>query len=334
MEELEDIPGVGSATSEKLRDAGYSTIDSIAVASPDELSEEADLGDSTASKIVRAARDESDVGGFETGAEVADRRQNISKLKTLVAEVDELLGGGVETQSITEIYGEFGSGKSQLTHQLSVNVQLPEEVGGLNGRAVFIDTEDTFRPERIEQMIKGLDDEILEKVKDKKEIEDEDELLESFLEKIQRAHAYNSDQQMLLVDEAKEIADEYRETDTPVKLFIVDSLTSHFRAEYVGRGNLADRQQKLNKHVHDLLRLAELHNAAVVVTNQVQEDPDKMFGDPTKPIGGHVLGHNSTYRLYLRKSKENKRIIRLVDAPSLPDGEAVLRVEEEGLKPE
>ena len=123
-----------------------------------------------------------------------------------------------------------------------------------------------------------------------------------------------------------------RDDDYPVRLLVVDSVTAHFRAEYVGRGTLADRQQKLNKHLHELMRFADLNNSLILVTNQVMAKPDTFFGDPTKPVGGHVLGHTATFRLYLRKSKGEKRIARLVDSPNLPDGEAVFSVTMEGLK--
>ena len=339
--DLEDLPGVGPATAEKLQENGYDSYQSIAVASPAELSNTADVGESSAADIINAARDAADIGGFETGADVLSRREEIGKLRFLIDEVDELLGGGVETQSITEVYGEFGAGKSQITHQLCVNVQLPAEQGGLEGRAVFIDSEDTFRPERIDDMVRGLDDPVIEAALDQREIEggagDEaalEALVEDVLDKIHVAKAFNSNHQILLAEKAQEIAKEYEDDEYPVRILCVDSLTAHFRAEYVGRGELANRQQKLNKHLHDLDRVGNLYNSAVVVTNQVQSNPDAFFGDPTKPIGGNILGHKSTFRIYLKKSKQDKRIFRLVDAPNLADGEAVLRVQGEGLKPE
>jgi DNA repair protein RadA len=339
--DLETLPGVGPATADKLRDAGFESFQSIAVASPGELSNTADVGESTAADVISAARDAADVGGFESGADVLRRREEIGKLTWGVEAVDDLLGGGVETQSITEVYGEFGAGKSQVTHELAVTVQLPEEHGGLEGRAVFVDSEDTFRPERIDDMVRGLSDERIQAAMDQREIEgspDDEEameaLVEAFLDKIHVAKAFNSNHQILLAEKASDIASEYDDTDWPVRMVCVDSLTAHFRAEYVGRGELAPRQQKLNKHLHDLARVANLHNAAVLVTNQVQSNPDSFFGDPTKPIGGNILGHKSTFRLYLRKSKGTKRIVRLVDAPNLPDGEAVMRVENGGLMAE
>ena len=340
-DDLETLPGVGPATADKLIDASYESYQSIAVASPGELSNTADIGSSTAADIINAARDAADVGGFETGATVLERRETIGKLSWQIDEVDELLGGGIETQSITEVYGEFGSGKSQVTHQMAVNVQLPPEHGGLRGSCIFIDTEDTFRPERIDDMVRGLDDEILEATLEDREMEgsiDDEETMEelvgAFLDQIHVAKAFNSNHQILLAEKAKELAGEHEDGEWPVRMVCVDSLTAHFRAEYVGRGELAERQQKLNKHLHDLMRIGDLFNTSILVTNQVAANPDSYFGDPTQPIGGNILGHTSTFRIYLRKSKGDKRIVRLVDAPNLADGEGVMRVKGEGLKPE
>ncbi|PSP89531.1 DNA repair and recombination protein RadA [Halobacteriales archaeon QS_4_69_34] len=340
-EDLESLPGVGPATADKLVDAGFDSYQGLAVASPGELSNTADIGENTAADIVNAARDAADVGGFETGATVLERREQIGKLTWTVEEVDDLLGGGVETQSITEVYGEFGAGKSQVTHQLAVNVQLPEEYGGLEGSAIFVDSEDTFRPERIAQMVRGLSEDAIAAAMDAREIEGGpgseeamEALIEAMLDNIHVAKAFNSNHQILLAQKAQEIAGEHEGSEWPVRLVCVDSLTAHFRAEYVGRGELASRQQKLNKHLHDIARIGSLYNTAIVVTNQVASNPDSYFGDPTQPIGGNILGHKSTFRLYLRKSKGTKRIVRMVDAPNLPDGEAVMRVEEEGLMAE
>lgn len=317
---LEELDHVGPATAQKLQEAGYTTVEAIAVSSPAELVATADIGESTAAKIISAARSAADIGGFETGDIVMERRQKIGKLSSGCIELDEMLGGGVETQAITEMYGEFGSGKTQIAHQLAVNVQLSRELGGLDGSVVIIDTENTFRPERIEQMVEGAA---------RKHGIDLDP--EEFLRNIHVARAYNSNHQILLVDAASEKANELKDTEKPVRLLIVDSLTAHFRAEYVGRGTLADRQQKLNKHLHDLQRFGDLNNAAVVVTNQVMAKPDAFFGDPTRPIGGHIVGHTATFRLYIRKSKGDKRIVKLVDSPCLPDGEAIVAVTTDGL---
>ncbi len=313
--DLEDLPGVGPAIAEKLREAGYSTIEMLAVASPSELSAVADIGEATALKIITAARKLADVGGFESGEKVLERRRNIGRITTGSKALDSLLGGGVETQAITELFGEFGTGKTQICHQLAVNVQLPRDQGGLEGSVIIIDTENTFRPERIIQMAeaKGLDS---------KEV----------LRNIYVAQAYNSNHQMLLVDNARELAQKLMREGRPVRLLIVDSLTSHFRAEYIGRGTLADRQQKLNRHLHDLMRFGEVFNAAIVVTNQVQAKPDTFYGDPTRPIGGHVLAHTATFRVYLRKSKGELRVARLIDSPHLPEAEVVFKITERGIE--
>jgi len=231
-----------------------------------------------------------------------------------------MMGGGIESQSITEIYGEFGSGKTQVAHQLAVNVQLSEEQGGLNGSVIIIDTENTFRPDRIQQMVEGKANELGIELN-----------YEDFLKNIHVARAFNSNHQILLVDSAMDLANELKDSDKPVRLMIVDSLTAHFRAEYIGRGTLADRQQKLNKHLHGLQRFSNLNNSVVLVTNQVMSKPDTFFGDPTKPIGGHILGHTATFRLYIRKSKGDKRVVKLIDSPNLPEGEAVLAVTRDGV---
>ncbi|MFB6213899.1 MAG: DNA repair and recombination protein RadA [Candidatus Nanohaloarchaea archaeon] len=307
--ELEDLKGVGEKTAEKLKDAGYDDIMSIATMSAGDLAEVADLGENSAQKIITSARQELDIG-FETGQDKYEVRKEMKRIATGSDEFDEILGGGVETQAITEFYGEYGSAKTQIAHQLSVNVQRPEGEGGLGRGVVYIDTEDTFIPERIEQMAERYDDMDAEEV----------------LENIHVARAFNSDHQMLLADEAQDICQ--RED---IGLIVVDSLTAQFRSDYVGRGELAKRQQKLNRHMNTLLRLANAHNAAVVVTNQVMANPDQMFGDPTSAIGGHIVAHNSAVRVYLRKSKKDKRIARLVDSPYMPEGEAVFKVKDRGI---
>ena len=307
---IEDLPGVGPATAEKLREAGFDDLLALAVMSPGDLADQAELGEAVATKIIGGAKKMANIGGFLSGDALLERRREVLKLSAKVQSIDDLLGGGFETQALVEVYGAFGSGKTQIGHQLAVNCTLPLEEGGLDGDIFYIDTEDTFRPERITQMARGygLDP-------------------EQVLSRIHVARAYNSAHQMLLVDEIKRMS-----KGLNVKMIIVDSLTSHFRAEYIGRGMLANRQQKLNRHLKDLKQLADINNALVLVTNQVHSKPDAMWGDPTKPIGGHILAHASTFRLYLRKAKGGRRIARLVDSPNLPDGECVYQVNEDGLR--
>ncbi|MFI5419296.1 MAG: DNA repair and recombination protein RadA [Candidatus Lutacidiplasmatales archaeon] len=308
--ELEDLPGVGSTIADKLREAGYTDLMELAVASPGDVAEAAEIGTQVAQKIIGEARRRADVGSFEIGTLLLERRKTLGRISTGASSLDELLGGGIETQAITELAGEFGTGKTQIAHQAAVNVQLAPDQGGLKGEAIYIDTEGTFRPERIVDMAKGVGLDPAEA-----------------LAHVHIARAFNSNHQMLLVTKAQELARE-----KPVRLIVVDSLTSHFRSEYLGRGELAPRQQQLNRHLHELLKFGDTYNAAVVITNQVTARPDILFGDPTRPIGGNIVAHAATYRLYLRKSKPPKRIARLIDSPNLPEGEAVYSLTGEGIR--
>lgn len=307
--EVTDLPGVGPAIGKRLAESGYKNVEAIAVASPGELAAAGSIGETTATKIIKAAREMLEIG-FETADLLLERRRTAGRISTGSKALDELFGGGIETQAITEMYGSFRSGKTQIAHQLAVMVQRSAEEGGLDAKAIYVDTEGTFRPERLVDMAEafGMD-------------------TAKVLKNVVWARAYNSDHQILLCDQAMEMATEHN-----AKLLIVDSVTSHFRAEYTGRGTLAARQQKLNKHLHHLQRGAEINNMAVYITNQVMSRPDAFFGDPTAPVGGHVLAHVPQTRCYLRKSKGERRICRLVDSPNLPEGEAVFTVVKEGIR--
>jgi len=308
-ERLEDLPGVGPATAQKLRELGFHTVESLATATIREL-EPAGIGEKKAFEVIRAARSSLSVS-FIRADELLKMRQSVLRLTTGSKAIDDILGGGLETQTITEFYGEYGSGKSQLCHQMCVNVQLPPEKGGLGGGALYIDTENTFRTERIVQMAQhlGLN-------------------LEEVVKNVIFAEAYTSDHQMFLLENADTVIKENK-----IRLIIVDSLTSHFRSEYLGREMLAERQQKLNKHMHRLIRLARAFNAVAVVTNQVMAKPDVFFGDAVHPVGGHIVAHTSHTRVYLRKSTRGPaRIARLVSSPYLPEGERVFKITENGVE--
>ncbi|MBS3117177.1 DNA repair and recombination protein RadA [Candidatus Woesearchaeota archaeon] len=304
---LQDLPGVGAATAEKLEQAGYRDLISIAVATIGELVETTGVTETVARKMINAARDSMKMG-FETGTEMLRKRQAVAKISTGSNSFNTLLGGGFETGAITECFGEFGSGKTQVGHSLAVQTLKQEP----DATIVYIDTENTFRPERIQQFAEGagLDS-------------------EEVLEKIMVARAYNSDHQMLLTEKIESLI---TEQGKKVRLIVVDSLTSHFRAEFIGRGTLAERQQKLNRHMHQLSKLAASYNICVYVTNQVMAKPDQFFGDPTTSIGGHIVGHASTFRIYLRKGKKGTRVAKLIDAPNLADGEVCFEVAENGLR--
>jgi len=305
---LKDLPGVGPATIEKLESVGFKDLMSIATATPSQIAEVTGISEKNAKKIIATARSSLDMG-FEDGLDLLKKRKEVERITTGSKAFDELLGGGIETKCITECFGEFGSGKTQLAHILAVNVQKTKSEK--EPAVVFIDTENTFRPERIVQLAKaaGLEP-------------------EKVLKNIKVARAYNSDHQMLLAEKVEDlIRDGFN-----IKLVVVDSLTSHFRAEFVGRGTLADRQQKLNKHMHTLLKLADKYNLAVYVTNQVMAKPDMFFGDPTQAIGGHIVAHSSTFRIYLRKGKKGSRVAKLIDSPNMPEGECNFYVETKGLR--
>lgn len=306
---LDSLPGVGAATAEKLIQSGFDTVLSVAVATPGQLVEAAGVTENAARKMINAARSGMNMG-FESGTDILERRQAVEKISTGSTSFDALLGGGIETGAITEIFSEFGGGKTQIGHILAVRSQmLAEEPDAV---AVYIDTENTFRPERIVQLAKGAGI-------------DPDETLK----RIKIARAYNSDHQVLLVEKVEDLINKEK---LNVKVVIVDSLTAHFRAEFIGRGTLADRQQKLNKHMHMLLKLADTYNIAVYVTNQVMSKPDQFFGDPTTAIGGHIVAHASTFRIYLRKGRKGSRVAKLIDSPNLPEAECMFYVTEDGLQ--
>jgi DNA repair protein RadA len=315
-ENITDLPGVGPVLAKKLCETGFKTLASVATASIGELMVLGNLGEKTTTKIIQSARDALGYG-FVSADVILEARRNMLRATTGADSLDDLLNGGIETGSITELYGEFRTGKTQIAHQLCVTCQLPPSLGGFNAddknpiSCIYIDTEGTFRPERIVAMASRFGNDIDVK---------------SVLKYIYHGRAYNSDHQMVLAENIIH--------DAPVsniKLVIVDSLIAHFRAEFVGRGTLAARQQKLNQHLHTLLKLAEVNKVAVIVTNQVQSQPDMFFGDPTAPVGGHILAHVSHTRIYLRKSKGERRIARIVDSPLLPESEAVFAITKDGI---
>jgi len=307
---LNDLPGVGDATLKKLKEAGILSVRTLAMYPLNKLTDEVGLGIKTAEKLVKTAQDVEKMG-FKSADLIWEKRKLLNKLTTGSQNFDDLLGGGIEPGAVTEVFGEYRTGKTQLAHQLCVNVQLQYERGGLEGNALYVDTEGTFRPERIIQMAAALD-------------LDHNEILKNTT----IGRAYNSDHQILLIREASRIIEEKN-----IKLIIVDSLIGHFRSEYVGRGTLASRQQILNSHLHDLLRLSEVYNElAVLVTNQVSARPDVFYGNPLTHTGGHIVAHGATIRVFLRKGKGEQRIAKVVDAPNIPESDTVFTITEDGIK--
>ena len=307
---VKSLPGVGDATLSKLIKAGFDSLEAIAYTPPKIIINESGIGEKTTAKLIKASMEKLKIG-FKSAEDIWEKRKNISRITSGSNELDELLGGGIETGALIEFFGEYRTGKTQIMHQLCVNVQLPKELGGLGGNALYIDTEGTFRPERIIQMAEALD-------LDTKQV----------LKNIVFGRAYNSDHQVILVKEAANLIKEKN-----IKLIIVDSLIGHFRSEYIGRGTLANRQQLINQHLHDLLRLCDIYtDLAVLVTNQVQAKPDVFYGNPIQAAGGNIVAHGSTIRVYLRKGKGVQRVAKIIDAPNLPEGEAIFSITEDGIR--
>jgi len=307
--DLEVIPGVGSKTAQQLKDAGYPTIEYVAVTPPQELMQKTNIGFNKILEIQKAAREMFSVD-FKTAQEAYEKRKTMRKCTTGSPKLDSILGGGIETQAVTELIGEYGTGKTQICLTLSVTAQMPHEKGGVEGNVAFIDTEGTFMPERVYQIASavGMDPQIVAK-------------------NIFVARAYNSSHQCLLIDRLFTLC-----KDNNRKLVVVDSMISHFRGEYSGRENLAERQQKLNQYLHKLVRLAEAYNIAVVVTNQVQADPTSFFGDPNRPAGGNIMAHACTHRVILRRGKEGTRLATVIDSPSLPEEKTRIKITEKGIE--
>ncbi|MFP3214257.1 MAG: DNA repair and recombination protein RadA [Nitrososphaeria archaeon] len=310
---LDNIEGIGPVTKQKLNEGGIYNVLDLAARNISDVSDILGGDTEKAAELVNKAMAYLVQKGilskdFVSAAELYKIRKSVERISTGSKNLDELFGGGIETGAITELYGEFGSGKTQICHTLAVIVQFPKDKGGLEGGAIYLDTENTFRPERISEIAenRGLDP------------------LKA-LNRIIVAKAYNSSHQELLVKEMGK----YIESEK-IKLVIVDSAVSHYRSDFPGRATLAERQQRLNAFMHQLLRIADMYKVAVVVTNQVQASPDTFFGDPTRPAGGHVVAHMSTYRVYLRKSAK-VRIARMVDSPYLPEREAVFIIDEKGV---
>lgn len=306
---LVDIPGVGPVMAKKLADSGFRSARSIATLAPAQLQQEGGIGEKAAQKVILAAQALCEID-FMTATEIFNRRQKLGRIVTGSNLLNELLGGGLEAGSVTEFFGEYRTGKTQIAHQLCINVQLPGDQGGMNGKALYIDTEGTFRPERLVQMAIAREMDV-----------------QDTLNNVIYARAYNCAHQVNILKQARKLFEEQR-----VKLLVVDSIINHFRSEFSGLGTLAQRQQLLNVHLHQIVQLAETYSIAAMVTNQVQTKPDVLFGNPIRPVGGNILGHGSTYRVYLRKSKGDTRIARMIDAPELPEAETTFRITEAGIQ--
>ncbi len=300
---LETIAGIGPTTRSRLEEAGYGSKEAIALATRSQLTDISGIAEKTASLLIREARARFDLG-LKKASSYEEAAKTRIKLSSGSKAFNELLGGGFETGSITELAGENGCGKTQIAHQLAINC-----VKYLDQDVIWIDTEGTFRFNRIVQMAEALDIEP-----------------DAVLSRITVGRAYNSEHQMALTEEALTMVPN-------VGLIIIDSLISHFRSEFAGRATLAERQQLIGKHLSFIAKQTEILNCVGIVTNQVSAKPDAMFfGDPNKPVGGNVVGHTVTTRLMIRKGKDTKRTATLTKNPELPDGKIVFAITSEGVR--
>lgn len=308
-DDLRNIKCVSSSTLSRLRAAGFITVEALAVTPVKEIVAKTGLAEETAFKVCDEARKLMNFG-FVKAVELWERRKGIQRCTTGSKKFDSILGGGIETQAMTELIGDYGVGKTQVCMTLSVIAQLPPEKGGFGGNVIYMDTEGTFSPERIHQIAtkRGLDG-------------------KQVLDNIVVARAYTSDHQCFLIDHLfKKVPEEN------AKLAIVDSMISHFRGEYIGREELSMRQQVLNQYLHKLLRLTEAYNIAVVVTNQVQANPALFYGNPERPAGGHVMAHACTHRIHMGRGKSGTRVAKVIDSPYLPEKKASFIITEKGIE--
>ncbi len=303
--------GISAVDVKKLMEAGFHTVESVAYTPKKTLLLVKGISEAKADKIIAEAAKIVPMG-FTTATAIHQRRQDIVYLTTGSKELDRLLGGGIETGSITEMFGEFRTGKTQLCHTLAVTCQLPIEQGGGAGKCLYIDTEGTFRPERLESIARRFN-------------LNPDEVLDN----IAYARAYNSDHQTALLSQASAMMAESR-----YALLVVDSATALYRTDFAGRGELSARQMHLARFLRTLLRLADEFGVAVAISNQVvaQVDGAAMFAaDPKKPIGGNIMAHSSTTRLFLRKGRGETRICKIYDSPCLPEAEAMFAINPDGI---
>ncbi|XP_006824693.1 meiotic recombination protein DMC1/LIM15 homolog [Saccoglossus kowalevskii] len=305
--------GINVADIKKLKLAGICTIKGILMTTRKRLCAIKGISEAKMEKIKEACNKLMDPG-FLTALEFSERRKNVFKVTTGSSELDKLLGGGIESMAITEAFGEFRTGKTQISHTLCVTTQLPGANGYPGGKVVFIDTENTFRPARLRD------------IADRFNLDHE-----AMLDNVLYARAYTSEHQHELLEH---VAAKFHEEPGVFKLLIVDSIMALFRVDFSGRGELADRQQKLAQMLSRLQKISEEYNVAVFITNQMTSDPGATMSfqaDPKKPIGGHILAHASTVRISLKKGRGELRIAKIYDSPDLPENEATFAISTGGI---
>jgi DNA repair protein RadA len=302
---MEDIPHITSDMIQKLKKLNINSVYQLAVQNPFELAseyEDTSLNVESTSALIANARkvligNEVLTNEFSTADEVLEKRNNMSRFATGSESFDNFLSGGFETQAITELVGEFGSGKSQICHTLCVaanqlikNDRHNDNKHSSSGNIIFIDSENTFRADRVHQIAeqRGLDP-------------------FPILEKIFHCKVYSSEHLESVIDNLDKSIEQYN-----AKLVIIDSIISLHRAEFSSRGTLADRQQRLGKMLNKLRRYADIYNIAVVMTNQVVSSPDGSGFEYMKAAGGNIVGHGSTYRIFLKRLGKNRTAIMQV----------------------
>ncbi|XP_076815469.1 meiotic recombination protein DMC1/LIM15 homolog [Clavelina lepadiformis] len=305
--------GINAADLKKLKQAGICTVKGVQMTTRKSMSNIKGISEAKVDKIKEAAS-KMITPGFMSALSFSGKRKQVFKITTGSSELDKLLGGGVESMAITEVFGEFRTGKTQLSHTLSITTQLPGANGYTGGKVVYIDTENTFRPDR------------LRPIADRFNLDQE-----AVLDNVMYARAYTSEHQMELLDH---VAAKFHEEAGIFKLLIVDSVMALFRVDFSGRGELADRQQKLAQMLSRLQKISEEYNVAVFLTNQMTSDPGATMSfqaDPKKPIGGHILAHASTTRISLRKGRGEMRIAKVYDSPDMPESEATFSITNGGI---
>ncbi|XP_071278966.1 meiotic recombination protein DMC1/LIM15 homolog isoform X1 [Agelaius tricolor] len=335
--------GINVADIKKLKAVGICTIKGIQMTTRRALCNVKGLSEAKVDKIKEAANKLVEPG-FLTAFEYSEKRKMVFHISTGSQEFDKLLGGGIESMAITEAFGEFRTGKTQLSHTLCVTAQLPGPSGYTGGKTIFIDTENTFRPDRLRD------------IADRFNVDHE-----AVLDNVLYARAYTSEHQMELLDY---VAAKFHEEAGIFKLLvqdfcmltvlrisvpvffhyiylpsmitmqIIDSIMALFRVDFSGRGELAERQQKLAQMLSRLQKISEEYNVAVFVTNQMTADPGATMtfqADPKKPIGGHILAHASTTRISLRKGRGELRIAKIYDSPEMPENEATFAITAGGI---
>lgn len=326
---ISKLPGIGDIRSKKLMDSGIYTIIDLSISNPIEVVDITGVDLEIASNLIAKAKEiliEKDIIGksIMTMTELAEwRDRRIDKIPTGSSDLDKLLGGGIETESITEFFGVYGCGKTQICHTVATLIQEPVEKGGLNATVFWIDTENTARPERIVEIAMNK----LGKTKQE---------AEKYRDNVKILRAYNSSHQIQLINNLShyltEDLQDKTDMDPKPRLLIIDSLTALFRTEFLGRGTLQNRQSKIGSMMKKISRTIETWKLACLVTNQVLSDPSSpAFMDSIKPVGGNLVGHLSTYRLYIKRAGK-KRIVRFVDSPCHPESEMLLDIDQGGIK--